>query len=52
MSQRFLPLTFSSGSGSITVTTPVGANLAPRGNYMLFLVDDNGVPSVATRVQF
>ena len=52
MSQRFVPLAFSIGSGSLTITAPVDANLAPPGNYMLFLVDTNGIPSVATVVHF
>jgi hypothetical protein len=60
MSQRFLPLSFGVGSGSLTVTgviepngtLPLDANLAPPGNYMLFLVDANGVPSVAAVVHF
>jgi hypothetical protein len=54
MSQRFLKLSFSipPGTASLTVTAPANANLAPPGNYMLFLVDTNGVPSVATVVHF
>jgi hypothetical protein len=52
MSQRFIPLTFSAGGSSLTVTAPVNANLAPPGNYMLFLVDTNGIPSVAAIVHF
>jgi hypothetical protein len=52
MSQRLLPLSFSAGSGSLTVTAPVNTNLAPPGNYMLFIVDTNGVPSVAAIVHF
>jgi hypothetical protein len=52
MSQRFLPLSFTTGSGSLTVTAPVNSNLAPPGNYMLFLVDTNGIPSVAAIVHF
>jgi len=52
-SQRFLPLTFSvADGGSLTVTAPVNANLAPPGYYMLFLVDTNGVPSIAATVHF
>src|SRR5207249_5812323 len=47
MTQRFLPLSFSVGSGSLSITAPANANLAPAGNYMLFLVDTNGIPSVA-----
>ena len=52
MAQRFIPLSFSAGSGSLTVTAPVNANLAPPGNYMLFIVNANGVPSVAAIVHF
>jgi hypothetical protein len=52
MSQRFIPLSFSVGSNSLTVTAPVNANLAPPGNYMLFIVGTNGVPSVAAIVHF
>jgi hypothetical protein len=52
-SQRFLPLTFSvADSGSLAVTAPANANLAPPGYYMLFLVDTNGVPSIASIVHF
>jgi hypothetical protein len=51
-SQRFVPLTFTAGSGSLAVTAPVNANLAPPGYYMLFLVDTNGVPSIAATVHF
>jgi Domain of unknown function (DUF1929) len=52
MSQRFLPLSFSVGSGSLTVTAPLDANHAPPGNYMLFILDTNGVPSIAATVHF
>ncbi len=31
----------------LDVTAPANANLAPPGHYMLFLIDGNGVPSVA-----
>ena len=50
--QRFLPLSFSAGSGSLTVTAPANSNLAPPGNYMLFIVDTSGVPSIAAIVHF
>lgn len=52
MSQRYLPLAFTAGSGSLTVTAPANANLAPPGYYMLFILDTNGVPSVAAMVHF
>src|SRR6185436_19812590 len=49
--QRFVPVTFTAGSGSITVTAPADGNVAPPGNYMLFLVDNQGIPSVAAMVR-
>jgi hypothetical protein len=52
MSQRFLPLAFTAGSGSLTVTAPATANLAIPGFYMLFIVDTAGVPSIAATVHF
>lgn len=38
------------GGGRIRWTTPANANVAPPGNYMLFAVDSDGVPSVARMV--
>ena len=35
----------------MTVQAPANANLAPPGDYMLFLVNTNGVPSVASFVR-
>jgi hypothetical protein len=53
MGQRYLPLSFTvADAGSITVSAPANANLAPPGNYMLFILDTNGVPSVAATVHF
>ena len=43
--QRFIPLTVTPGSGSVTISGPTNANVAPPGRYMVFLVDDKGVPS-------
>jgi hypothetical protein len=51
MNQRYLELGFTAGAGSLSVQTPASANLAPPGDYMLFLVDSNGVPSVAQMVR-
>ena len=47
MDQRYVPLTFTTGSQSLSVQTPANANFAPPGHYMLFIVDTMGVPSVA-----
>jgi hypothetical protein len=48
MNQRMNRLTVAaSGPGSVSVTAPATANHAPPGHYMLFLIDANGVPSIA-----
>jgi hypothetical protein len=51
MDQRLSNLAFSKGTGVVSVTAPANANLAPPGNYMLFLVNSTGVPSVARIVR-
>ncbi len=45
--QRVVGMSFTKGSGTLTVTAPPNANIAPPGYYMLFLVNSSGVPSVA-----
>jgi hypothetical protein len=50
MNQHFVPLDFTTSSGSLTVKAPDAAALAPPGHYMLFIVNDKGVPSVASIV--
>jgi galactose oxidase len=48
MSQRRLELKFVKASANtLTVTAPANVNLALRGNYMLFAVDADGIPSSA-----
>ncbi|HEV8687461.1 MAG TPA: galactose oxidase-like domain-containing protein [Gaiellaceae bacterium] len=49
--QRLVPLNFQTRSGSLVVSAPANAAIAPPGYYMLFLVDANGVPSVASFVR-
>ncbi|HEY9226531.1 MAG TPA: LamG-like jellyroll fold domain-containing protein, partial [Gemmatimonadaceae bacterium] len=44
---RYLQLSFTAGSGQLSVQMPANANLAPPGHYMLFILDGNGVPSVS-----
>ena len=51
MNQRFQFLSFTASAGKVTVQAPANANLAPPGDYMLFLVDTNGVPSVGSFVR-
>jgi hypothetical protein len=47
MNQHFVPLSFTTGTGSLNVTLPASSSVAPPGTYMLFIVNGNGVPSVA-----
>ncbi len=51
MNQRFQWLSFVRQSGSLTVTAPASGTRAPPGHYMLFLIGQNGVPSVGRIVQ-
>jgi hypothetical protein len=50
MEQRYIPLPFTAGATSLTATAPANANIAPPGYYMLFILDTNGVPSIARMV--
>jgi len=50
MEQRYIPLSFTAGASSLTATAPANANVAPPGFYMLFIIDANGVPSIAHMV--
>jgi Domain of unknown function (DUF1929)/Glyoxal oxidase N-terminus/PKD domain len=51
MDQRYVGLNFTAGSGVLTVTGPPNGNIAPPGYYMLFILNNSGVPSLATIVQ-
>lgn len=51
MDQRLNVLPFTAGAGTLEITAPANANLAPPGLYMLFLVNAAGVPSVGSIVQ-
>jgi hypothetical protein len=46
--QRFLNLSFQVAGSNLTVQPPANSNLAQPGHYMLFIVNTNGVPSVAS----
>ncbi|MGH8527325.1 MAG: galactose oxidase-like domain-containing protein, partial [Gammaproteobacteria bacterium] len=50
MDQRLVGLSFTAGS-EVTVTAPPNGNIAPPGYYMLFILNNLGVPSVARFVQ-
>ncbi|MEM6987013.1 MAG: galactose oxidase-like domain-containing protein, partial [Pseudomonadota bacterium] len=43
--QRYVPLDFELQSGLLSVSAPANANLAPPGQYMLVVTDNQGVPS-------
>lgn len=46
MSQRAIELAITvSGVGTVDVSAPPNANIAPPGFYLLFILDGNGVPS-------
>jgi len=51
MNARFVPVSFQQTTGGLTITAPVNGYLAPPGYYLLFLVNSNGVPSIAPFVQ-
>ena len=49
--QRFVNLQFTQTTGGLNVQMPTNANEVPPGYYMMFLVNENGVPSVAKFVR-
>jgi chitodextrinase len=51
MNQAFVPVSFTVNGNTLDITAPANANIAPPGYYMLFLVDDQGVPSIAAFVR-
>jgi PKD repeat protein len=51
MNQRFQELTFTRDAGGLIVTAPTAWVRTPGGHYMLFILDANGVPSVARIVK-
>jgi hypothetical protein len=50
-SQRYIPLTFTAGSGSLTVNPVMNTGVTPPGYYMVFIIDGAGVPSKARIVK-
>ena len=47
MEQRFLEMAFRSIGGELLVSAPSSLNRAPPGRYMMFVLDAQGVPSIA-----
>jgi galactose oxidase len=51
MEQRLVGLSFTAGPGELTARAPANGNLAPPGYYLLFILNAQGVPSVARFVR-
>ncbi len=51
MNQRVVPLVATPRSGGLTVSAPAAGTIAPPGYYMMFVLSDQGVPSVAKWVR-
>ncbi len=49
--QRINFLEFENEGGTLKVTAPASANLCPPGHYMMFVLDDDNVPSVARMIK-
>lgn len=48
--QRLIELTLEPTAEGVRLIAPQNRNLAPPGHYLLFLLDENGVPSLADTV--
>jgi PKD repeat protein len=51
MNQRFQRLSFTRNPGLLSISAPTSANRTPPGHYLLFILDGNGVPSLARIVK-
>lgn len=51
MDQRYVPLTFTANGTQLTAQMPTRAPDAPPGYYLLFVIGETGVPSVAKIVR-
>jgi hypothetical protein len=49
--QRYVPLKFTASGTTLTVTGPPTGGVTPPGYYMLFVINAEGVPSIAKIVQ-
>lgn len=43
--QRYVPLAFERSGAAVRVVAPADGNVAPPGDYLLFIIDRRGVPS-------
>ena len=51
MNQRINHLAVTPASGGVNIVAPSNRNLTPPGHYMLFLINEKGVPSIAKIIQ-
>ena len=51
MEQRYVPLDYDLDGTTLAATSPENANIAPPGVYMLFVIDEDGVPSESKMVR-
>ena len=51
MNQRFQRLGFVADATGLTIAAPNNRNITPPGHYMLFILNQSGVPSVATIIR-
>ena len=49
--QRYLSLSFAAAPNGLDVTAPADTRVAPPGDYLLFILNANGVPSVGRFLQ-
>ena len=50
--QRYVGCTFTvTGAQEIKITAPPNSRVAPPGWYLLFLIDDQGVPSLGSFIR-
>lgn len=47
MDQRYVDVSFTKNDTNINVTMPTNGNISPPGYYMIFIINETGVPSVA-----
>jgi hypothetical protein len=51
MDQRFMDLRMTKSGRTVLARLPASTDLAPPGNYMVFLIDRKGVPSEAAMLR-
>ncbi len=51
LDQRFFELPFTTAGGAVVAEAPSDARLAPAGDYFVFLLNAQGVPSIGRRVR-